>query len=801
MSRFSLYSGSNVRCAFRNFGTAIDSLLLENNFLEGKMKKAIYVLLAALTIIGMVSCGGGGGGEGSTTVTINFDLNMPDTYDGPDISTFPSVTFVKGGQIGNDLPAGPTQVQVGSEDQDLAEFGIMFKGWYTLAEGGTKVTSDSLFSADATLFAQWVSWDVESEVAVIFDPNYPGADVIVKIIDADATIPEDQWPVVTRGGTYTNGDPWVFNGWTQYDFGAGDQYGVESGEGGKIGSGGVTGFSSSVTIYAQWKPQNGWPVENPPAGTDLAGAEKVILKNGNMAMYYFVLPDGRTWSDYAKITAQIMVGPGDLDTTNSVRNFRLLGNYLAGDFTIVSIDATANPAHEKVAVTPHNTSGDKTTNKLAPYILHEGPSWTTIRSAIKTVTGEDAKPWEWFIADYDITGAKKHSSYDMSNLPDNTDTGPFFFALGMSGAQDSGTTQWIKNITLVGNTGIPSVKATPVYFTVGNDVIPGFSAYPTGDGGNGVKELYRGMADGTNPPTIPLTVPMVTITVNQNYVSAEEPEEFEIAQGTALGSSLATPTQTGFGFVEWNTAADGSGTTVTSSTTFAVDTEIFAIWAAEIIITVNLNYGGLTPTFITIGEGGSLGDQFPANPTREMYLFKGWFNKDGTGDDWGTEVKATTTFSAASVIYARWNVAPTIPSVTNTPTPTRQGNDDGPDGSLTVTGTTVTVDNKKTRTNIGFSYPLVATWDDYTTLKLTFTVVINEGVAKVTAKKGTTFTDLNTPKYIDLEAGENVIEIPVSTLRPMATNDICFQINSWGGEGLDMVMDFTVVCDKIELIP
>ncbi|MBM6977344.1 InlB B-repeat-containing protein [Intestinimonas butyriciproducens] len=50
---------------------------------------------------------------------------------------------------------------VAGEDGKLASLptpnrnGYTFNGWYTATSGGTRITLDTVFNADATVYAQW----------------------------------------------------------------------------------------------------------------------------------------------------------------------------------------------------------------------------------------------------------------------------------------------------------------------------------------------------------------------------------------------------------------------------------------------------------------------------------------------------------------------------------------------------------------------------------------------------------------------------------------------------------------------
>ena len=148
-----------------------------------------------------------------------------------------------------------------------------------------------------------------------------------------------------------------------------------------------------------------------------------------------------------------------------------------------------------------------------------------------------------------------------------------------------------------------------------------------------------------------------------------------ITVGSTYGD-LPTPTRTGYTFASWNTKADGTGTTVTSSTTVNATSNytLYAMWTK--------NGGSQTPATYTVTFGMNGGDTWTSTtcpsskftlsslkctkevtvssaygdlptPTRSGYTFAGWNTKaDGTG----STVTKTTTVNATGdfTIYAKW---------------------------------------------------------------------------------------------------------------------------------------------------
>ena len=110
-----------------------------------------------------------------------------------------------------------------------------FKGWYTAKSGGTKVTTDTVFTADATLYAQWKSKGSSGggggaiEYKVLFDTD-GGEAIPGKYVEKNDKLAEPTAP--TKDG-------YTFDGWytdkeltTAYDF--------------------DTKVTKSFTLYAKW---------------------------------------------------------------------------------------------------------------------------------------------------------------------------------------------------------------------------------------------------------------------------------------------------------------------------------------------------------------------------------------------------------------------------------------------------------------------------------------------------------------------------------------------------------------------
>jgi hypothetical protein len=452
------------------------------------MKKYLWIaaLVAALAMV-FVGCDGGddtGGTEDKATISFNW--NTPASYTGPSLTAPDPIKIDKGAAIGTLPPAPP----------GVGDFGLTFIGWFSAATGGTQVTAATTFNANAILYARWSDFDPDTEVMITFNLNYDGApaSAIIKFTLGEAA--GTKWPAdPTRPGNTpgkdTMNDTWAFKGWVEYENMSGDTF-----------------TSATVmpaakihddTVWAKWEPSTGWRTEVPPAGTDLAGAEMVQLENAWFLPYYFELPAGKKYSDYAEITFEIMVGPETLIRSGSCRALRLMGNYVNADFELVTPNTPDIGNYpEGMMIASYNNG------KNAEYILNgvSNPANTTLESAFNTL-GLNATAWVWNTIHHKIDGTDAHGSFQAKNLPGADATGPFIFGVGIPGQGGGGSLEWIRNVMLVGNTGTVNVIAKPLWFSEGGKTYPAFNGYPTKSGGDGYKEAYRGMADGSTPVAVP----------------------------------------------------------------------------------------------------------------------------------------------------------------------------------------------------------------------------------------------------------------------------------------------------------
>ncbi len=125
---------------------------------------------------------------------------------------------------------------------------------------------------------------------------------------------------------------------------------------------------------------------------------------------------------------------------------------------------------------------------------------------------------------------------------------------------------------------------------------------------------------------------------------------------TVLGNTGALA-RTGYTFNNWNTAADGSGTSYAAAATFtmpAASVILYAQWTVNQYIVTFDSQGGSAVAPQTVAHG--LKAIAPADPTRTGYTFDGWFKEAAGTNAW---TFTTDTVTAATTLYGKWTAIST----------------------------------------------------------------------------------------------------------------------------------------------
>jgi uncharacterized repeat protein (TIGR02543 family) len=125
----------------------------------------------------------------------------------------------------------------------------------------------------------------------------------------------------------------------------------------------------------------------------------------------------------------------------------------------------------------------------------------------------------------------------------------------------------------------------------------------------------------------PLSI--LTVTFDENHALGNTVQRTVLSSVGIIGAASmpANPVRDGYDFIEWNTAADGSGSAFTASTPVTADITVYAIWLAKpvplVYFTVTfLDWDGTLIKTEQVLRGNAA--TAPADPERTGYVFVGW---------------------------------------------------------------------------------------------------------------------------------------------------------------------------------
>ena len=153
------------------------------------------------------------------------------------------------------------------------------------------------------------------------------------------------------------------------------------------------------------------------------------------------------------------------------------------------------------------------------------------------------------------------------------------------------------------------------------------------------------------------TVNSYSISYDANGGSGAPVTASGIQFSASASISSTVPTRSGYTFASWNTAANGSGTSYTSSATISMpanNISLYAQWTATIqTVAYNTNGGSTAPASTTYATAATV-TVTATVPTRGGYTFLRW-NTAANGS--GTDYSSSATFSMGATnvtLYAVW---------------------------------------------------------------------------------------------------------------------------------------------------
>ena len=155
---------------------------------------------------------------------------------------------------------------------------------------------------------------------------------------------------------------------------------------------------------------------------------------------------------------------------------------------------------------------------------------------------------------------------------------------------------------------------------------------------------------------VPLTEETYVIKYDANGGSGAPAQQTK-TYGSTLTLSSTKPTRTGYTFKNWNTKADGSGTSYAPGASYTGNAALtlYAQWTVDTYaVKYDANGGSGAPAQQTKTYGSTL-TLSSTKPTRTGYTFKNWNTKaDGSGTSYAPGASYTT--NAALTLYAQWTV-------------------------------------------------------------------------------------------------------------------------------------------------
>jgi uncharacterized repeat protein (TIGR02543 family) len=510
-----------------------------------------------------------------------------------------TVTFNNNGGAGT-MANEANNVPTALTSNAFARAGFTFSGWNTAANGSGTSYADAAsypFTADTTLYAQWTAIPNKT---VTFNNNGGTGSMANEANNVATTLTSNAF---TRAG-------YTFSGWNTAANGSGTSYADAA----------TYPFTSGATLYAQWTAiptttvtfdNNGGSgsisneVDNvPTALTDNAFTRSGYTfagwntaSNGSGTAY----ADAATYPFTADATlyAQWTAIPNKTVTFDSNGGTGTMSDQLDNVPTALTTDTFARAGYTFAGWNTASNGSGTAYADAATYPFTADATlyaqWTAIPN--KTVT-------------FDSNGG----SGSMSNEVDNVAT-----ALTSNTFTRAGYTFNDWNTAANGSgTGYSDAASYP------------FSADAT---------LF---AQWT-------AIPNKTVTFDSNGGTGTMANEADNLP-TALTSNAYV--RTGYNFVGWNTAANGSGTAYVdgASYAFAADATMFAQWTLKPVLTFDVNGGS--------GSVAPLASDVPTNlPTttvaRPGYTFTGWNTApDGSGTEYAPG--AIYPFASSGTLYAQF---------------------------------------------------------------------------------------------------------------------------------------------------
>ncbi|MDR2537534.1 MAG: InlB B-repeat-containing protein [Treponema sp.] len=473
---------------------------------------------------------------------------------------------------------------------DPTKGGYVFGGWYTEKDGrGTQFAAKTPVNADIRVYARWIK--EENAVTVTFDAD-GGKPVPAKIVRARGET------VVLLPSPNPTKDGYVFEGWYTEKAGGGTQFTEK------------TPINTDITVYAKWVVYLQVTFD-----ADGGSPAKAVVSCPTGATV--TLPSDPTRTDYVfEGWYTEKAGGGTQFTEKTPIN------------TNITVYAKWKP-YPRVTFDADGGSPAETSKTCAPGATVKLPSAPT----------RESYTFEGWYMEKDGRGKKFTSSTQV-----NADITVY--------------AKWkpYPRITFDADGG-SLAETTQTYVPGAALALPS----PTRDGY--VFEGWYTQKDGGGKKLSAETVITKDITVYARWIKEKDvltvmfdaeggtpaPAPITCIKGETLEKLPADPTKSLHTFEGWYTGKNGSGVPFTVSTVVSESITVYAWWKPYPVVTFDADGG--TPAISPVSCAPNTTAILPPNPTRDSYVFDGWYtDKKGRGE----QFTASSVVTEDITVYAKW---------------------------------------------------------------------------------------------------------------------------------------------------
>ena len=595
------------------------------------------------------ACTSGADSEGNQVVT--FKVTYPKTR--------AIVTFdAKGGS----LPEGAaSKVTVGT-DKKLSTLpvptreGYVFEGWYTADAQGeateTKVDTSTTFDSDTTIVAKWTEKDKGEQTVryrmVVYMSQEGDSEADLCTVDVGLAVFADE--AATTAQIAKPADPvregYTFGGWfTSEACTEGSEFTFDDHNMGTVEYG-----DDDLELYAKWE-KNSVPDHT------------VTFKDGDTTCATLTVKDGGTWE---KLIPKSPTKEGYEFTGWTLEDGESCGpkKPVTSDLTLVANWKV--PSYTVTYKTPDDTSADTPAEASLISLMSlaaddsaddQDDSSGTVVAEVEVEKGKTAPELEptregYRFAGWFVDGACTEAyDFETRTVTENT----ILYA------------KWVKTATITFDTAGGEEVASLT--------VDAGSTVESSDLPIAVRDNYRfhgwltGSADGTAVSSefeveddMTLYAHWVGDTVfvylhgiySDNEISYDMKHYGDVLTGIEVNVDHADPVREGYTFGGWFTDEECTERYEFDRDPLTDDIDLYAKWVPESCTVVFDSQGGSDVGGTTL-VGGDLVDE-PEAPSRDGYVFKGWFTDAACTETWDFSAPVTKSMT----LYAGWAEAVTV---------------------------------------------------------------------------------------------------------------------------------------------